>query len=126
MEESGLEEKMLRAWRTQGPNMTNIQKTQRSNSHAPNVGKIKFPKQRLRLRGSYFLFPKQRLRDGVLTLYVHKLVDPAGFPGAGRLVPGCGWRIRAPVAVAVAGSFWRRAPAVAVAGALWCRCGAYG
>ena len=28
--------------------------------------------------------------------------------------------------LAVAGSFWRRAPAVAVAGALWCRCGAYG
>ena len=73
-----------------------------------------------------FLFPKQRLRGGVLTFDVHKLVGTPGFPVAGRLGPGCGWRIRSPVAVAVAGSFWRRAPAVAVAGALWCRCDAYG
>ena len=44
------------------------------------------------------LFPKQRLRGGVLTLYVHKLVGNAGFPGAGRRV------------LAVAGGFGRRAP----------------
>ena len=70
------------------------------------------------------LFPKQRLRGGVLTFDVHKLVDHAGFPVAGRLVLGCGWQIRSPVAMAVAGSFSRRSPAVAVAEALWCRCGA--
>ena len=29
------------------------------------------------------LFPKQRLRGGVLTLYVHKLAGPAGFSVAG-------------------------------------------
>ena len=60
---------------------------------------------------------------GFLLSIVHKLAGDAGFPGAGRLVLGCGWRIRAPGAMAVAGSFGRRAPAVAVAEALWCRCG---
>ena len=44
------------------------------------------------------LFPKQRLRGGVLTFYVHKLADVPGFSVAGRRVPGWGWRIRSPVA----------------------------
>ena len=36
-------------------------------------------------------FPKQRLRGGVLTLYVHKLVDSAGNPVAGgRFRAGAG------------------------------------
>ena len=44
------------------------------------------------------LFPKQRLRGGVLTFDVHKLADDAGNPVAGGRVPGWGWRIRWPVA----------------------------
>ena len=45
-------------------------------------------------------FPKQRLRGGVLTFNVHKLVDTAGFCGGRWPVLGWGWRIRWPVAVA--------------------------
>ena len=68
------------------------------------------------------LFPKQRLRGGVLTFDVHKLAGVPGFPGAGAWLwladsgagrRGCGWEFLAP-------------GAVAVAGALWCRCDAYG
>ena len=70
---------------------------------------------------SYLMFPKQRLRGGVLTLYVHKLAGSAGFSvagvwflavagGFGGRCPwlwladsvaggrGCGWELRAPVA----------------------------
>ena len=82
-------------------------------------------------RGQYrriTIFPKQRLRGGVLTFYVHKLVDDAGFSGRRRLGPGCGlWLADSGAGrLAVAGSLGRRSPAVAVAGAFWCRCGAYG
>ena len=46
----------------------------------------------------FLLFPKQRLRGGVLTFYVHKLVDVPGFPVAGGR------------SVAVAGGFGGRWP----------------
>ena len=67
--------------------------------------------------------PNNACVGGVLTLYSICWLMCRGLVGAGRLVPGCGWRIWAPGAVAVAGSCGRRAPAVAVAEALWCRCG---
>ena len=69
-------------------------------------------------------FPKQRLRGGVLTFYVHKLIGSLGFSGCRGRVPGL-W-----LAVSGAGGrLWLEfsgAVVVAVDGAFWCRCDAYG
>ena len=63
----------------------------------------------------FTLFPKQRLRGGVLTFYVHKLVGVAGFSVAGGRC------------LAVAGGFGGRWPwlwlADSVAGGRGCGCG---
>ena len=67
-----------------------------------------------------YLFPKQRLRGGVLTFLVGKWAAVAGFFGAGGWGCGCGWGFVVPV-----GWLWLGCSgvgAVPMAGAGSCGC----